>query len=164
MKKTILVLILVLSIVNSYSQDSGSPDIREKSTLYDIQRNSLYIGSRLWTMNAFYERIIPIKNKTGLLTGGGIILGFGDTNPAGKIGCIIGGNKHFFEAGVFIAPFGGDDINKLMPLAGYRYQNPKGFLFRFDVILKVDSGTFHDGSGEWSEAYPFPGIALGYSF
>jgi len=44
MKKIILGLILILSIVNSYSQYSDSTDAREKSTLYDIQRNSLYVS------------------------------------------------------------------------------------------------------------------------
>ena len=94
------------------------------------------------------------------------VVAFSDeTNPVGKIGCVVGGNKHFFEAGIIISPLGDDILSKLLPLAGYRYQNPKGFLFRVDVMLFVDSGTAKDGSGDkWVEAYPIPGIAFGYSF
>ena len=167
MKKIILVLILILSLVNSYSQNSANTDIGEKSSIYDIQRNSLYVSSHILTIDAFYERIIPIKNKVGLLAGGGIIqeIGFSNsTNPTAKIGCIIGAYKHFVEAGIVISPLGDDFINMLLPLAGYRFQNPKGFLFRVDVMLYIDSGNYADGSGSWIEAYPLPGIALGYSF
>lgn len=168
MKKILLVLVIILNIVNSYSQNSDSTDSREESTLYDIQRNSLYVSYHFLTIEAFYERIIPINNKPRLLAGGGIMQGvaFSDaTNPVGKIGCLLGGDKHFFEAGIVIAPLGEDIIDILMPLAGYRYQNPKGFLFRVDVMLFMDSGTAKDGSGDtWFEAYPIPGIALGYSF
>jgi hypothetical protein len=167
MKKIILILILIFSIIHSYSQDSDTIDSKKKSNLYDIQRNSLYVGSHFLTVDAFYERIIPIKNKVGLLAGGGIIQGVAfsnETNPVGKVGCLLGNYKHFFEAGILLAPLGEDVLNKLMPLIGYRYQNPKGFLFRVDVSLFVDSGTYKDGSGEWVEAYPIPGIAFGYSF
>lgn len=168
MKKIILGLILILSTVNSYSQYSDNTDAREKCTLYDIQRNSLYLSSHILTIDAFYERTIPINNKVGLLAGGGIMQGiaFSDaTNPVGKIGCLLGRYKHFIESGIIIAPLGEEVINIFQPLAGYRYQNPKGFLFRVDVMLFMDTGTAKDGSGDtWFEVYPIPGIAIGYSF
>jgi len=120
------------------------------------------------TIDALYERMIPIKNKFGLLAGGGIIqeVGFSnETNLVGKIGCVLGGYKHFLETGIFIAPLGENIINIFLPLVGYRYQNPKGFLLRVDLMLFSDSGTAKDGSGDtWFEVYPIPGIALGYSF
>ena len=61
--------------MNSYSQNSDNINSKEKSTIYDIQRNSLYVSSHFITIDAFYERIIPVKNKVGLLAGGGIIQG-----------------------------------------------------------------------------------------
>jgi hypothetical protein len=166
MKKIILVFILTHSILNSYSQDPDSNDLKQKSVPDNMQMNSLYIGSHILTIDAFYERIIPIKNKVGLLAGVGIIQSIGfddDTNPVVKFGCIIGGYKHFFETGINVAPLR-NDINLLLPLIGYRYQHPKGFLFRFDFMAIVDSGTYADGSGSWTELYPMPGLTLGYSF
>ena len=58
----------------------------------------------------------------------------------------------------------GNDLNTLVPLAGYRYQSTGGFLLRVDFTLVVDSGTYLDTGEDWMEAYPIPGIALGYSF
>ena len=162
-----MILILILSIMNSYSQNSDNTNTEEKPTVYDIQRNSLYLSSHFWTIDAIYERIIPIKNKVALIAGGGIIqtIDFSDgTNPVGKFGFMLGGYKHFFEAGIVLAPLG-KDISILLPLVGYRYQNPKGFLFRIDVMVMSDSGTAKDGSGEeWVAIYPLPGFSLGYSF
>lgn len=167
MKKLLVILILIFTIFNVYSQDVGTTITEKKSTVFDIQRNSLFVAYHFLTLSAFYERTIPIKNKVGLLVGGGIMQGvaFTDaTNPVVKFGCVLGGYKHFFESGVIIAPLR-DDIDMLLPMVGYRYQHPKGFLLRVDVVLIVDSGTAKDGSGEeWVEAYPIPGITLGYSF
>lgn len=137
-------------------------------SILDLPKNSLYVSSHVLTFDAFYERTISINNKPRLLAGGGImqVVAFGDeTNPVGKIGCLLGGYKHFFETGIVIAPLGENVADILVPVAGYRYQNPKGFLFRFDIMLFMDSGTAKDGSGDkWFAVYPIPGIALGYSF
>ena len=151
----------------SYSQNSDNTNSNEKSTIYDIQKNSVYVGSHFITIDAFYERTIPIKDKFGLLAGGGIIqfVAFSNaTNPVVKVGCMFGGYKHFFETGIVLAPLK-NDLSLLLPLVGYRYQHPEGFFFKIDVMLTVDSGTAKDGSGEeWVEAIPLPGLAIGYSF
>jgi len=156
---------------NAFIFKEGTSYIEKKldtGTKHDTPKNSLYLSTHILTIDAFYERTIPLRNKLGLIAGAGIIqeIGFSDaTNPAGKIGCLLGGSKHYFEAGIVIAPRGQDIINILLPLVGYRYQNPKGFLFRVDLMLFSDSGTAKDGSGDkWFEVYPIPGIAFGYSF
>ncbi len=87
-----------------------------------------------------------------------------DTSPVGKIGCIMGQNKHFLEAGLLIAPFGEEITNKFLPAVGYQYHTAKGMIIRADVSIFIDTGTYKDGSGEWTKIYPYPGIAFGYSF
>ena len=167
MKKLILITFVFTTFVSAYSQEISTPDSLKEMTVYDIQRNFLYVSTHILTIDAFYERIIPIKDKTGLLVGAGIIQGVAfstATNPVVKFGCMFGGYKHFFEAGIVIAPLK-NDLNLLLPLVGYRYQHPKGFFLRIDVMLAFDSGTAKDGSGEeWVEAIPLPGFAIGYSF
>ena len=55
---------------------------------------------------------LKLDNKVGLIAGGGIMqwIAFSDdgTNPVGKFGCVLGGHKHFFEAGIVIAPLRND--------------------------------------------------------
>ena len=167
MKELLLILIIITTMFNVYSQDISTTEDVKKMTVHDIQRNSVYVEYNIITLSAIYERTVPIGNKVGILFGGGISQGVDfttETNLLGKFAFMFGGYKHFFEGGIQVAPFG-DDINILVPIVGYRYQSKGGFLLRVDVSLFRDSGTAKDGSGdEWVEAYPFPGIALGYSF
>lgn len=165
MKKLLLILIVIPAMFNVYSQDVSITDTEKKLTVYDIQRNSLYVEYGGLYLAAFYERSIPIGNKAGIIVGGGIIQSVGfsdDTNPVGKFAFMLGGYKHFFECGIGLAPLG-NGMNILTPMVGYRYQSQGGFLLRLVVNLVTDSGTLTSGE-EWTEAYPFPGLALGYSF
>lgn len=164
MKYVLLIFVLILVAVNSHSQEKDSVNLKERPTLLDIQRNSVYIGTHFLTIDAFYERIIPLKAKFGLLAGGGVLqeIGFSTgTNPVVILGDLLGNKKHSFENGLIISPLGD---TKLIPYVGYRYQRPKGFLFRADIAFVIGWGTYKDGSGTWFDFNLAPGIAFGYSF
>jgi len=165
MKKLVMVLVLLLSIVNIYAQDKNNVDIEKKPTMHDIQKNSLSIGFHIYIFDALYERAFIIGDKSGFILGGGIQqVALEATNPVGKIGFIFGRYKHFFELGTSIAPLK-DETPLFTPSTGYRYQSRGGFFLKVDVALIVDSGTAKDGSGDkWTEVYPFPGLMIGYSF
>ena len=153
---------------NAFVFKEGTSYIEKKSntaTKHGPLKNSLYIGSHLLTVDFLYERTIPLGNNIGLIAGGGIIqqFGFSDaTNLVGKIDLILGGSKHFFETGIDIAPLK-NDIGLLSFPIGYRYQNPKGFLLKIELLFIVDSGTTRYGE-KWTDIYQFPGVSLGYSF
>ena len=164
MKRLLLPLILISVLFHAYSQDEPI-DSQKRINLYDIQRNSLFAEYNFVTLSAMYERCLPVVNKAGILVGGGISQGVAftsATNPLLECAFIFGRSRHFFDCGVIFAPLG-KDVSVLNPLAGYRYQSPRGFLLRFDIILTSDQDTDHTGE-ESRDFFPVPGIGLGYSF
>ena len=64
---------------------------------------------------------------------------------------LTGGIKHFFEPGVLL--FADLEVFAPMLRAGYRYQDPVGFLFRAGVLF-----TYMDGFSL------LPALSIGYSF
>lgn len=139
---------------NSYKYKSGTSVIlsikKPVNSIWDQHKNSVYLGYNIAVIPAIYERTIPVGNKIGILAGGGIIqtvLFYSSTNPVVKTGIIFGNGKHFLEAGLYIDLLhNNENINLLIPILGYRYQAPGGFLFRADLALIA------------------PGISIGYSF
>lgn len=166
MKSILTILFLIPFIFNVYSQEGSTVDTGKKSNVYDIQRNSLYFSYHFLLVSGVYERTIPIGNKSGIIAGGGIMQGVAftdETNLFAKIGFLTGGRKHFFECGANIAPFG-DDLGKIAPLVGYRFQSHGGFLLRIDAVLVIDKGTRDVSGDKYIDIYPLPGISIGYSF
>lgn len=113
--------------------------------------NSIFAG--ILTVN--YSRIL-YGNKTIFAVGGGLSfapVAFAD----GSVGLIAegsilkGSTKHFFEPGVLLYA----DSNIIAPMvrAGYRYQDPGGFLFRAGILL-----AYMDGFSV------LPALSIGYSF
>ena len=166
MKKVLLILVLILTMINLFSQDVRTDDIENMPTVYDIQKNSLYVEYSFLTLSALYERSMAIGNIAGIIVGGGISQGMAltnTTNPEVKFAFIIGGYKHFFECGIAITPLG-DDKGLLNSLVGYRYLSPGGFLLRFDINVFTDKDTDTLSGEKWTEIYPRPGLSIGYSF
>lgn len=130
--------------------------LNQSTTVRDMQKNSIYLESFIIALGVNYERIIPVGNKTGLLAGVGVIQSFFESDgipvPVAKPGIIIGNGKHFIE-GYFLINLSpkNEDLDLLMPALGYRYQGPRGFLFRADL-------------GTSSDIAILLGISLGYSF
>ncbi len=122
-------------------------------SIWDIQRNSVYLG--LASVN--YSTMIP-GDRVGYTVGGGfnyVILG---VQAEGTL--LMGRTKHFFEPGIMIC-FGFREIydypfRAVMIRAGYRYQGPKGFLFRIAPM---------SGFGFGEPGFVFlPTASIGYSF
>ena len=151
MKKLLVTLLIIIPIcslsINSNSSDTIALDIADSSTMFDIRRNAVYTEDLIMYS---YERILPVSNNFGLTLKGGILI-WDPFMPVLEIAIITGGTKHFFEAGpgaiMDIFYEGGFFTIR----AGYRYQAPKGFLFKISGIYSPDN-------------FLLPWIAIGYSF
>jgi len=168
MKKLLFTLILIPTMFHLHAQDEDAKKQKKHYALHDIQRNSLYVEYQGFYLSAFYERSIPVGDKTGIIAGGGIQQGVAwtsETNMVGKIAVMLGGKKHFFEGGIMLA-IPAKEMNILAPMAGYRYQSRSGFLLRVDVTLFTSTSSTSDGPNakDGIEFHPVPGISLGYSF
>lgn len=124
--------------------------IKPVNSIWDLHKNSVYVGYYILAMPAIYERTIPIGNRIGILAGGGIIQTvafYSSTNPVAKTGLIFGNGKHFLEVGSYIdLMHKKEHLNLIIPVLGYRYQALRGFVLRADFALIT------------------PGISIGYSF
>jgi len=141
---------------------SGTSIIESRTTapavsMKELQKNSVYLG--ILTIN--YSRMIP-GDRVGFTVAGGISFIIGGLWAETTI--LTGGTKHFFEPGFgaycgFYADGEGNiDYNSLMfgyaIRTGYRYQGPKGFLFRIAPLFIVLDGDFG----------LLPSLSVGYSF
>jgi hypothetical protein len=139
-----------LSIIS----DSINKEIPEEASVDSTRKilhNSIFAG----ILSVNYSRII-YGEKTIFTAGGGLSfapLAFAD----GSIGLMAeasilkGRTKHFFEPGILLYA----DSNIIAPMvrAGYRYQDPGGFLFRVGILL-----AYMDGFSV------LPALSIGYSF
>lgn len=150
MKKLFLGLLIVIPIIfspqNLYSQENAATE----SSLFDLRRNSVYNENLL----AFsYERLLPVSDKFGFLLKGGFVI-WDPLLPLIEVGVISGRSKHFFEAGIgaLIANTNDEEgFDFITFRLGYRYQAPKGFLFKASAIYSPDN-------------FILPLITAGYSF
>lgn len=153
-------------VFQSYSQESNSAEQGAKISIQNIKKNSVYLETRFLTIAAYYERIMPIGKRTGLVAGAGIqqTVAFGsETNPIIKLEIMWGGTKHFIEGGGIIAPLG-NDMSIVNPFLGYRFQGNKGFLFKIDLAVTFEIWTDKTTGEEELLAGVFPGICIGYAF
>jgi len=170
MKKLLIILILIPTLLNMYAQEEEIKESNGSYTVYDIQKNSLHLGTvSLFFISGFYERTIPTGNKSAIIAGGGILQGFtwsDDTNLLGKMGFIVGGTKHFFECGTLIniVRTTDSDLGRILPLVGYRYQSKGGLLLRVDITANIVTETADVTGEEHIAVMPGPGISIGYSF
>ena len=124
----------------------STKNINSPTSMFDIRKNSVYNETILIFC---YERITPVRDKFGIAIKGGIMI-FDPFFIIGEVATVSGGPKHFFETGIggVIDPF--SDLNYLTLRFGYRYQSPKGFLFKASPIISKD--------------FIVPLIAIGYAF
>lgn len=117
---------------------------QEPETFRDIQRNSIYAG--IFTVN--YSRMIPGEHVAFTLAGG---VSFIEGGLIVETTMLTGGTKHFFEPGILFY----FDSETFWPMirTGYRYQGPKGFLFRIAPLW-----GYFDGFSV------LPALSIGYSF
>jgi hypothetical protein len=137
--------------------ESPKPDL--PASIRDIQKNSVYMG----ILSINYARMFPAGDRFGISLGGGLYH-FDATGVVGELSALVGGVKHYFEFGImgvyFITSTAHPDepdeesIDTAASIrAGYRYQGPKGLLFRAAPNL-----IFAD------DVFVFPALSIGYSF
>ena len=150
-----------LDMISLYEQDTigkkdyifkpGTSTIESAMEDIELQKNSVYLG--IGTL--CYGRTYPGYPV-------GFAFGIGIASPDGfafyaEATMLFGRNKHYLETGLSTAviPFGGKP-EFLGPIFrfGYRYQGPRGFLFRSAPTL-----GFIDG-----DIIPLPALSIGYSF
>lgn len=119
-----------------------------ESPRQDLPRNSVYAG--IASIN--YSRMIPGERVSVTFAGG---LSFVDgVGILAETTLLLGGTKHFFEPGIITYL----DTSSVLPLVriGYRYQGPKGFLFRAAPLFTYLSSDYG--------FIVVPAISIGYSF
>ena len=117
---------------------------QEPISFWNIQRNSVYVG----IFSANYSRMIP-RDGVAYTIAGGVSFIVGGLIAETTI--LKGGTKHFFEPGIMI--YFDTEIFWPMIRVGYRYQDPKGFLFRIAPLF-----GYFDGFSV------LPAMSIGYSF
>jgi hypothetical protein len=139
--KLILCTLLFISATTTFSQEAS------KERKFDFpRRNSIYIQNLIIFPGIYYDRILPLTDKFGLIPKIGFISGLGYGNfvvfePA----IFIGGNKHYIELGAVTS------VGVFSFTGNYRYMAKKGFLFKAGGVA---GGPF----------IPVLFLGLGYSF
>ncbi len=136
-------------ISDSTVNKSGEQALNDSIVVF--RKHSIFAG----ILSVNYSRMFQGENAIFTVGGG---LSFAATAfDAGGVGLMVeatvlkGGIKHFFEPGVLLYA----DLEVFAPMlrAGYRYQDPGGFLFRAGLLF-----TYWDGFSL------LPALSIGYSF
>ncbi len=149
--KRILLLIVVLTFsLSSFSQtnqNNATSNTAGEANMFTIRHNAFIVEDLLFYS---YERLIPLSENAAFGIKAGIMV-WDPFMPQGEFSFVGGGPKSFFEIG-----FGGiidisDEGGFFTMRAGYRYQAPKGFLFKASAIFSPDN-------------FILPLIGIGYAF
>jgi hypothetical protein len=136
---------------SEYLFKPGTTIIEAAYTGY-LLRNSVYVG----IMSINYSRTIA-GNPVGITFGGGLSY-FDALGLLVESTLLKGRGKHFFEPGIMgvysPASYG------VFIRAGYRYQGPKGFLFRSALLL----GYLYTDFDDPYVVNLLPALSIGYSF
>ncbi len=147
----LIVVPLYLFSQNLKPAEKSFKDSSQATSMFDMKRNAVYNEDFL---GFFYERLLPLSDKFGIALKGGFMI-WDPLIPAVETAAVFGSSKHFFEtgAGALIAGTNDDDgdFEFFTLRMGYRYQAPKGFLFKASAIYSPDN-------------FILPLITLGYSF
>ncbi|TLX72148.1 hypothetical protein E9993_18975 [Labilibacter sediminis] len=146
----ILVFVLFANVHNINSQQKS--EVKQNASMYNLPRNAVYNENIL---SFSYERLFPLKDNFGLMLKGGFMI-WDPLLPVVETAGVFGSHKNFFEAGIgaMIDDLSNDKeegFDFLTIRTGYRYQAPKGFLFKASAIYSPDN-------------FILPWIAFGYSF
>ncbi len=160
-------LIIILACIFACGTMFGQDADPEEPGLNSIQKNSIYLeilgNAAVWSAN--YDRIIPFNNKVAMFLrlGGNEYHGV-DTdklsfNILGATGILYGGPGGFLDTGIGYTHFTGYPDRLIIATAGYRFQGPKGLIFRATpmYIYNTEKGDVF-GNCFWF------GLSFGYSF
>lgn len=154
MKKAAIFILLISGALTSFSinQESKKSTQSESlttSSMFDMPRNAVYNED---IIAFFYERLFPVSKQVGIALKGGFVI-WDPLMPAAEMAVVLGRTKHFVEAGVGTIPnFDNDEGYDFITIrAGYRYQAPKGFLFKASALYSPDN-------------FILPLIGVGYAF
>lgn len=171
MKGFICFMMLLLVAVNLFGQDQENRDREKQSTVFDVQRNALYLEFvPVFFITGYYEKVFPVNKKSAFIAGAGIMQGLWEntTDLPIKLAYIRGGTKNYFECGtllVIIRDKNPDsDLGSVIPLLGYRRQSPKGFLFRGGLMINVVKDYSDRLGRDKGEVQPGLQVSVGYSF
>ncbi len=115
----------------------------------ELPRNSVYAG--LGDLN--YARTF-LGNPYGITLGVGVIYTGYSPGYILESTLLVGGSNHWFEPGILVYYLSYNSVLGIAIRMGYRYQGPRGFLFRVAPLVAYDDGGFR----------VLPNLALGYSF
>jgi len=156
-------LVYIYSCATVFGQDADP----EGSGLNAMRKNSIYFeilgNAAVWSVN--YDRIIPLGTKVAMfLRLGGNESHGNDTdklsfNLLGATGVLLGGPKHFIDTGIGYTHFLAYPDQLICATAGYRFQGPKGLVYRATpmYIINSEEGDVF-GNSLWL------GFSFGYSF
>lgn len=161
MKKQISFTCLLLFLVGlSFGQNQNV----ETTTMTTVlPRNSFYVelGGNAGMISINYERLVPLADRTGL----GLRVGIGSADALTgllEVNFIYGINKHYLETGIGYTNAVDYPDQWVSIKLGYRYQAPKGFLFKIApmYIYNFEKAKGNDDifDGIWL------GASFGYSF
>jgi hypothetical protein len=139
-------------------KESPLKNMRKNTFFFEILGNGV-----IYSVN--YDRIVPLKDKLALFVriGGNEYHGK-DTNKLsfniiGALGCIYGGLKNFLDTGIGYTHFSGSSDRLIILIVGYRYQGPKGLVFRASPMY-----VYNTEKGDTFGNIPWIGLSFGYSF
>ena len=129
-----------------YLFEPGTSIIKSVNTR-ELPRNSVYAG--LGDLN--YARTF-LGNPYGITLAGGVIWNSPGITLESTL--LVGGFNHWFEPGILGYYLFHNSVLGISIRIGYRYQGPRGFLFRIAPLVAYEDGGFR----------VLPNLALGYSF
>jgi len=155
MKKLFIVIWLIVTTTCCFSQaqeinKTFSSESHITTNMFDVRRNAIYTEDIL---SFSYERLLPVSNHLGIGLKAGFMI-WDPIIPLVETAVVSGGTKHFGEAGVGVMLVNNDEDNGFDFITfrlGYRYQAPKGFLFKASALYSPDN-------------FVLPWIAVGYAF
>lgn len=146
MKKLVAFLFMLTFSITSFAQPNPIQSGTDEN-MYTIRHNAVYTEDLLLYS---FERLLPVNERTAVLLKAGFVI-WDPFLPMVETGFVSGGPRNFAEIGVggIIDIFGGGGFFTMR--AGYRYQAPKGFLFKLSAIYSPDN-------------FILPLIGVGYAF
>ena len=150
MKRLLPVIFMLTFSIASISQTNlqNSKEMQIATpNMYTIRHNAIYTED-LFMYN--YERLLPVHERLAVALKGGFMI-WDPLMPMAEVAIVSGGPKSFIEFGtgaIIDVLYGGGFFTMRV---GYRYQAPRGFLFKLSAIYSPDN-------------FILPLIALGYAF
>jgi hypothetical protein len=158
MKQMLPFIFVVISLHVIAQDDKVIKETTPRSNYFSIY-GELLGNSYTFSVNAEYAHFFN-DERNGIYLRGGAGYIYAGTSVLFEGGYLIGKNRNYFELGIgYTEAFDIEDEDMVGIRAGYRRMGKNGFLFRVSpmlAILKYNNGD--------TEAWPWAGLSLGYSF